>query len=158
MQVNHSRFSGRRGQLTLLRKSIKEESVSNGIRIFLETWTVSQEHFSSFVTHDISTLQGTHWWSTRMLMPPFCDSMNPSWNLHPSLYSRFTFSSRTPKLERYSRFILWIPGTQRLLGQVFPVKTPTGVAEAAAEHPQWEVDEPVDISTGVNPYLKVLLN
>ena len=40
--------------------------------------------------------------------------------------------------------------------QVFPVKTPTGVAEVA-EHPLWESDEPVDISTGVNPYLKVLL-
>jgi len=41
-------------------------------------------------------------------------------------------------------------------GKVFPVKTPTGVAEVA-EHPMWESDEPVDISTGVNPYLKVSL-
>ena len=40
------------------------------------------------------------------------------------------------------------------LCQVFPVKTPSGVAEVA-EHPLWESDEPVDISTGVNPYLKV---
>ena len=40
--------------------------------------------------------------------------------------------------------------------QVFPVKTPTGVAEVA-EHPLWESDEPVDIGTGVNPYLKVSL-
>ena len=34
------------------------------------------------------------------------------------------------------------------------MKTPTGVAEVA-EHPLWESDEPVDIGTGVNPYLKV---
>jgi len=39
-------------------------------------------------------------------------------------------------------------------GKVFPVKTPSG---EDAEHPQWESNEPVDISTGVNPYLKLSL-
>ena len=100
----------------------------------------------------MSTFQGTHWWSMRTLMPPFCVSMNPSWSLRLSLSYRFTSSWKTHRLERWSLLVMQL--ILHTVCQVFPVKTPSGVAEVA-EHPLWESDEPVDISTGVNPYLKV---
>jgi len=40
-------------------------------------------------------------------------------------------------------------------GKVFPVKT--DAVAGGAEHPSWESEDPVDISVGVNPYLKLSL-